>query len=127
MIKNQSQCPYCNTCVVAYDWDADKIIFNPDLAKPNPCEHVAYVGVYCLTLGQLHAHRHTVWLHPAADPSLANYLRGMGDGIGAPDAAYEIRDAEHNHHHKGGTDAVRFLGIYSSNPEEFLRMCLDSL
>ena len=28
MIRNQSQCPYCNACVIAYEWDDDKIVFN---------------------------------------------------------------------------------------------------
>jgi hypothetical protein len=127
MIKNQSQCPYCNACVVAYDWDADKkIIFNPDRAKPDPCEHLAYVGVYCLTYGQLHS-RHTVWLHPAADPSLAEYLRSIGVGTETPDASYEISEAEHEHRHQGGTDAVTFFGIYSPDPKGFLWACLDGM
>jgi hypothetical protein len=127
MIKNQSQCPYCKACVVAYDWDGDKIIFNPDLAKPNPCEHVAYVGVYCLTLGQMLAHRHTIWRHPAADQSLDEYLRGIGIGTAAPNAIYKVADANHEHHHKDGTDAVTFCGIYSPDPKEFLRVCLDTM
>jgi hypothetical protein len=127
MIKNQSQCPYCSACVIAYDWDADKIIFNPDLAKPNPCQHVAYVGVYCRTLGQMLAHRHTIWLHSKAHPSLAEYLRCIRVGTAAPDATYRIADAEHEHRHKGGTDNVAFCGIYSPDPEEFLRVCLVSM
>ena len=127
MIKNQSQCPYCRACVVAYDWDADEIIFNPDLAKPDPCVHVVYVGVYCLTRGEMRAHRHSIWLHPGADPSLAEYLRGIGVGTAAPDAIYRIADADHEHHHKEGTDAVHFCGIYSPHAEEFLRLCLEAM
>ena len=127
MIKNQSQCPYCNSCVIAYDWDADKLIFNPDLARPNPCEHVAYVGVYCLTIGQFHAHRHTLWRHAAADPSLDEYLRGIGIGTAAPNATYEIRDAEHEHRRAGGTDSVKFCGIYSPDPAQFLRTCVEGM
>ena len=124
MIRNQSQCPYCSACVVAYDWDADKIIFNPDLARPNPCAHVAYIGVYCLTLGQMFAHRHTIWLHVTADRSLAEYLRGICVGVAVPDATYKITDARHEHHHNGGIDGVTFCSIYSPDPEEFLRACL---
>jgi hypothetical protein len=35
-----------------------------------PCKHLAYVGVYCLRLGGLHASRHTIWMHPEADAGL---------------------------------------------------------
>lgn len=135
MIKNQSQCPYCSASVVAYDWDADKIIFNPDLDKPEPCEHLAYAGVYCLTDGQFFSHRHTIWRHPAADASLDesdskslnDYLRHIGDGLANPDAPHEFADAEHTHQHKGGTDSITFFGIYSSDPAHFLRVCLDTM
>ncbi|HYT88602.1 MAG TPA: hypothetical protein VEL76_07825 [Gemmataceae bacterium] len=127
MIKNQSLCPYCNSSIVAYDWDADKIIFNPDLAQEKPCKHLAYVGVYCLRLGEMLAHRHTVWLHAAADNSLSEYLRGIGVGTEAPDATYKVADAVHEYQHKEGTDAVTFCGIYSPGPEEFLRVCSETM
>jgi hypothetical protein len=127
MIRSQSQCPYCNQCVVAYDWDADKIIFNPDLVKPIPCEHVAYVGVYCVTLGQMLSHRHTIWRHSAADPSLDDYLRGISNGTAAPAATFKVTDGVHEHQHSGGTDSVTVCGIYAPDPEVFLRVCLESM
>jgi len=127
MIKNQSQCPYCNECVIAYDWDADQIVFNPDLANPNRCKHVAYVGVYCVRLGQLLAHRHTIWLHPAGDQSLKEHLRGIDSGTVVPGATCRTASADHEYVHKNGTDAVRFFAIYCSDPEEFLPACLHSM
>jgi hypothetical protein len=71
------------------------------------------------------AHRHTSWLHPAGDRSLGEYLRGIPVGAEAPNTTYELVDAEHQHRHKGGTDDVTFCGIYSPDPREFLRVCLD--
>ena len=127
MIKNQSQCPCCNECVVAYDWDDDKIIFNPDQAKPGPCEHVAYIGVYCLTLGDMHAHRHTIWLHPSADPPLAEYMRHMHTGTEKPPGIYEIKDATHDHQHASATDRVTFCGIYAPEPKDLLRVCAENM
>jgi hypothetical protein len=127
MIKNQSKCPYCGQCVVAYDWDANKIVFNPDQAKPNPCEHLAYVGVYCITLGQLLAHRHKIWPDSIADSQLAEYLRHIGLGTESPDADFEVTVADYQHRHASGTDSVTLCGIYSLNPSEFLAICGGSM
>jgi hypothetical protein len=127
MIKTQSHCPYCNACVIAYDWNTDRIIFNPDHAKPHPCEHVTYVGVCCLTLGHLFAHRHTTWLHPTGDPLIKDFLRAIGDGTARPDATYKMTHAKHEYRHKSDTDSVTFCGVYAPDPKGFLEICSQTM
>src|SRR3712207_3800138 len=42
MLRAISKCPYCQT-VIAADWGAGKIVFNPDSVKP-VCQHVVYIN-----------------------------------------------------------------------------------
>jgi hypothetical protein len=107
MIRQLSQCPYCQKCEVALD-DTPEVVFNPEVGNSQPCPHLIWVdGRYSQwELGHLGVPRQIGsiefhWEHPefsALEPahSFAEYLRELvnsGKDWGfAPSVPFEIKE-----------------------------------
>src|SRR5262249_22679237 len=88
MIRQLSQCPYCQRCEIALD-DHPELVFNPDTPGGAPCEHLVWVdGRFSEWEAAAHGANRVIgstefrWDHPtcsAVDPQaqLTDYLKEL--------------------------------------------------
>jgi hypothetical protein len=94
MIRQLSQCPYCQQGEIALD-DHPEVVFNPDGPRPGPCPHLVWVdGRYSQWDLDAHGFNRMIgstefrWDHPAlagveGELPLTDYLRELaGSGPG---------------------------------------------
>lgn len=81
------KCPYCEKCELAFDFQAGELVFNPDAARPQACEHLVYLhGHFAQPSPEGQEILSFFWRHPVieADPDLAyrmdwiDFIQGSG-------------------------------------------------
>jgi hypothetical protein len=107
MIRQLSQCPYCQNCEVALD-DVPEVVFNPEVGNTAPCPHLIWLdgrysqwelGQYGVPrqIGSIEFH----WEHPqfnALEPShdFVEYMRELVNSDNswrfAPAQPFEIKE-----------------------------------